>query len=61
MIVNYLSIEEILRILFQLIENFGGSHGVRNEDRITSVVMAPQQEIYGQEQYMTVFEKAAVY
>lgn len=61
MIVKYVSIEEILRIHYQLIEDFGGSHGVRDEGRLKSVVAAPQLEIYGHEQYASVFEKAAVY
>src|SRR5688572_23103848 len=61
MIVHYLSLEEILRIHYQLVEDFGGSHGVRDEGRIKSVVEAPKQEVYNQQQYPSVFEKAAVY
>ena len=58
---QYLSLEEILRLHFQLIEDFGGSHGVRDENRLKSVVNAPQQETFGQEQYPALYEKAAVY
>jgi death-on-curing protein len=58
---DYLSVEEILRLHFQVIEDFGGSHGVRDENRLRSVVEAPRQEVFGQEQYPSVFEKAAVY
>lgn len=58
---NYLTLEEILRLHFQIIEDFGGSHGVRDEGRLKSVEAAPQQVVFGQEQYETVFEKAAVY
>ena len=58
---NYLSLEEILRLHFQLIEDFGGSHGMRDENRLKSVVQAPKQKIFGKEQYPSVFEKAAVY
>ena len=58
---RYLTLEEILRLHFQVIEDFGGSHGVRDESRLKSVVDAPQQMVFGQEQYTTVFEKAAVY
>ena len=61
MTVQYISLEEILRLHFQLIEDFGGSHGVRDEGRLKSVVHALRQEAYGNEQYVTVFEKAAVY
>lgn len=58
---RYISLEEILRIHFQLIEDYGGSHGVRDENRLNSAVKAPKQIIFGQEQYKTVFDKAAVY
>lgn len=56
----YLGLEEILRLHFQIIEDYGGSHGVRDDNRLLSVVEAPKQEIFGTEQYSSVFEKAAV-
>ena len=58
---NYLSAEDILLLHHQLIEDFGGSHGIRDENRLKAVVAAPRQEAFGVEQYSTVFEKAAVY
>lgn len=58
---RYLNLEEILRLHFQVIEDFGGSHGVRDENRLKSLIQAPRQELFGTEQYPTVFEKAAVY
>jgi death-on-curing protein len=58
---QYLTAEAILRLHFQVIEDFGGSHGVRDEGRLQSVVEAPRQEIFGQEQYPTLFDKAVVY
>jgi len=58
---KYLSLEEILRLHFQVIEDFGGSHGVRDENRIKSVIEAPRQTVFGQEQYPGLLEKAAVY
>lgn len=57
----YFTIEEILRLHFQLIEDFGGSHGVRDEGRLKSVAEAPRQNVFGKEQYPTLYEKAAVY
>jgi death-on-curing protein len=57
----YLSAEEILRLHFQVIKDYGGSHGVRDEGRLLSAELAPQQVVFDQEQYETVFEKAAVY
>lgn len=61
MSIQYLTVEEILRLHFQIIEDFGGSHGVRDENRLKSVVNAPRQEVFGKEQYPTLYEKAAVY
>lgn len=58
---KYLTVEEILRLHFQILEDFGGSHGVRDEGRLKSVVEAPKQEVFGVEQYMSMYEKAAVY
>lgn len=59
--VRYVTIEEVLRLHFQLIEDYGGSHGVRDENRLASVIEAPRQEVFGAEQYPTLYEKAAVY
>src|ERR1700744_5204999 len=59
--INYLSLEEILRLHFQLIEDFGGSHGVRDEGRLLSLIEAPKLKVFGKEQYQSVYEKAAVY
>jgi death-on-curing protein len=58
---TYLSLEDILRLHYQVIEDFGGSHGVREEGRLKSVIEAPQQEVFGEEQYPSLHEKAAVY
>lgn len=58
---NYFDIEEILFLHFKIIEDFGGSHGIRDEGRIESVVAAPKQEVFGEELYPSVYEKAAVY
>lgn len=58
---KYLSAEEILLIHFKLIERYGGSHGTRNLERVKSAAVAPAQEVFGQEQYPDMFEKAAVY
>lgn len=57
----YLTAEDILYLHFRLIEDYGGSHGIRDESRLKSVIEAPRQEVFGQEQYPSVCEKAAVY
>jgi death on curing protein len=58
---RYLTIEEVLLLHFKIIEDYGGSHGVRDEGRVQSFCEAPKQQIFGQDQYSTVYEKAAVY
>lgn len=58
---SHLTAEEILRLHFQVIEDYGGSHGVRDEERIHSVVVAPQQKVFDSEQHQSVYEIAAVY
>jgi len=58
---RYFSEEEILLVHFKLIERYGGAHGTRVLERVRAVVAAPQQETFGEEQYTTLFEKAAVY
>lgn len=59
--IKYISLEEILRLHFQIIEDFGGSHGVHDEGRLLSVIEAPKLKAFNQEQYLTIFEKAAVF
>jgi death-on-curing protein len=44
-----------------VVEDFGGSHGIRDEGRVKSVVEAPRQQVFGTEQYPDVYQKAAVY
>ncbi|PJE65692.1 type II toxin-antitoxin system death-on-curing family toxin [Candidatus Saccharibacteria bacterium CG10_big_fil_rev_8_21_14_0_10_47_8] len=59
---RYISEEEILLIHHQLIKRYGGSHGTRDLERVKSAaIIAPAQSVFGEEQYKTVFEKAAVY
>lgn len=58
---KYLSLEDVLRLHYQIIEDFGGSHGVREESRLKSVIEAPRLVIFGVEQYEGIFQKAAVY
>lgn len=61
MTTKYISLEEILRLHFQVIEDYGGSHGVRDENRLESVADAPKQIVFGEEQYPSLSKKAAVY
>lgn len=58
---KYLSLKEILRLHFQVIEDFGGSHGVRDEASLASLTSAPKQAVFSTEQYPDIYQKAAVY
>lgn len=57
----YFDEETLLLAHYKLVERFGGSHGVRSIDRVRSVLEAPKQNVFGKEQYSSIFEKAAVY
>lgn len=56
----FLTAEDILLIHSLIIDETGGSHGVRNRDILASLALTPQQEVFGKKLYPTVFDKAAV-
>ncbi|MCR4277425.1 MAG: type II toxin-antitoxin system death-on-curing family toxin [Candidatus Berkelbacteria bacterium] len=58
---RYLTGEEVLYIHYQIIEHVGGSHGVRDMNLFLSTIERPQSAVFGEEQFSTIFEKAAVY
>ena len=58
---NYLSLKDVLNIHSTLIEETGGSHGIRDIGLVESAISAPQASFYGKDQYESVFNKAAVY
>lgn len=59
--VKPLSIERINNLHEEMIEYFGGSAEVRDANLLESLSVNPFQDIFGQELYPTVFEKAAKY
>lgn len=58
---RYLLPEEILEVHSVVIDETGGSHGVRDRDTIASLEHLPRQAAFGKELYPTLFLKAAVY
>ncbi|MSR70731.1 type II toxin-antitoxin system death-on-curing family toxin [Candidatus Kaiserbacteria bacterium] len=58
---RYLSAEEILALHDLLIEQIGGSLGVREEGLLRSIAERPKTSFGGQEQFPTLFLKAAAY
>ena len=58
---NYLSAEDILAVHSVVIDETGGSHGVRDRNAIASLEYLPRQGAFGKELYPTLFLKAAIY
>jgi len=58
---QYLSPEDMLRIHSGIIDETGGSHGVRDSHAIATLEDLPRQEMFGKETYPTVFLKGALY
>lgn len=58
---RYLTAEEILAIHDRLIETIGGSLGLREENLLYSIAERPKAAFGGQEQFPTLFLKAAAY
>lgn len=58
---HYFTLEEVLELHYRAVEDFGGSHGVRDESRLRSLLEASHLQLFGVEQYSGVYEKAAVY
>ena len=55
-----LKLADILAIHILLIEETGGSSGVRDMGRLESAVNSMSQTVFGDEAYPTIFDKSAV-
>lgn len=58
---EYLTAEDILRIHSGVIDETGGSHGVRERHALSTLEELPKQAAFGRELYPTIFDKAALY
>lgn len=58
---RYLTAEELLNIHSVIIDETGGSHGVRDAGTIASLEELPRQTAFGSELYPSIWIKAAVY
>jgi death-on-curing protein len=54
-----LTLEQILRLHKRIIEQSGGSMGIRNQDGLESALAQPYMTFSGQELYPTLIEKVA--
>jgi death-on-curing protein len=57
---HYLTREELLDLHAYVILTYGGLVGIKSQDRLTSVINAPRQQMFGAELYPDVCSKAAV-
>lgn len=58
--VRHLSVKEVLRIHFRVIETYGGSHKVRDLGLLESALARPKSGFGDYEAYPDLFDKAAV-
>jgi death-on-curing protein len=56
---TYLTVEQVLFLHARLIEETGGSHGIRDIGLLESAVARPQAAFEGEELYPDLFSKAA--
>ena len=56
---NYLTKDELLDIHAYILERYGGRMGIASQDRLTSVLDAPRQFMFGAELYPDLPSKAA--
>ena len=56
---NYLTKDELLEIHAFILDRYGGRMGIASQDRLTSVLDAPRQIMFGMELYPDLSSKAA--
>lgn len=56
---NTLNLEHILEIHALAVDSTGGSSGLRNLGRLEAAIASQTQNVFGEELYSTVFDKAA--
>lgn len=54
-----LSLDQLLQLHFLAVRHSGGSTGVRDMGRLDAALGVQTQEVFGQELYVTIYEKAA--
>ena len=56
---TFLTLEQLLEIHTLVVEATGGSTGLRDLDRLESVIATQNQNVFGEELYQTITDKAA--
>ena len=57
---KFLNLQDLEQLHIKIIDVSGGSQGKRDRGRLESALAAMQQEVFGQDLYPTIFEKAVV-
>ncbi len=57
----FIEIEEVIEIHKDLIDKFGGSHGIRDMGLLESAINSPQASFGGEYLYQDIFEMASAY
>lgn len=57
---KWLTLQDLELLHMQIIDASGGSEGVREVGRLKSALAAQRQEVFGEELYPTIHDKAAV-
>jgi death-on-curing protein len=57
---KWLTLDDLELIHMQIIDASGGSQGTRDTGRLESALASMRQEVFGEDLYPTMFEKAAV-
>ncbi|PDV96998.1 type II toxin-antitoxin system death-on-curing family toxin [Candidatus Chloroploca asiatica] len=58
--IHYLTKDDLLDLHAYAVERYGGLLGIKSQDRLQTVLSAPQQEMFGAELYPDLCSKAAV-
>lgn len=57
----FLNIEEVIDYHTEIINEFGGSHGIRDLGLLISAIEMPKATMFGEDLHPTIFDKAAAY
>lgn len=57
----FLNVEEVIDYHTEIINEFGGSHGIRDIGLLISAVEMPKATMFGEDLHPTIFDKAAAY
>ena len=57
--ISYITLDSVLAIHDDMVEKYGGSHGIRDLGLIQSAIARPQSSFGGEDLYPSIFDKAA--